>query len=107
MAQIGIEGTRRLNARSWLNWGTEVPTASPHYGAVTVCWRGARNSWQGHVAFFAGMERGRMILLGGNQGGHGDRASGGAVTLAPYDADRLLGFRWPPGFPPPNMSVSV
>ena len=32
---------------------------------------------------------------------------GNAVSLRPYPVARLLDFRWPPGFPPPNMSVPV
>jgi uncharacterized protein (TIGR02594 family) len=99
MEEIGIEGSGRLNARSWVSWGQTVPNDSPHYGAITVLWRGSPRSWKGHVAFFCGMEGGNMILLGGNQGN--------AVSLRPYPARRLLSFRWPPGFPAPNMSVAV
>jgi len=99
MREIGIEGTRRVNARSWSTWGQPVPSASPHYGAITVLWRVSQSSWKGHVGFFAGMERGNLILLGGNQGN--------AVSLREYPRNRLLDFRWPPGFPPPNLSVPV
>lgn len=99
MQQIGIEGSGRLNARSWLTWGQTVPADSPTYGAVAVLWRGSQRGWQGHVAFFCGMETGKLILLGGNQSN--------AVCLKEYPANRLLGFRWPPGFPSPNQSVAV
>ncbi|QZH75886.1 MAG: TIGR02594 family protein [Erythrobacter sp.] len=99
MAQIGLEGTGRANARSWLTWGNAVPTNSYHYGAVTVLWRVSKRSWKGHVAFLAGVEGDNLILLGGNQGD--------AVSLRPYPKSRLLSFRWPEAFPQPNMSVAV
>lgn len=99
MKQIGITGTRRGNARSWLTWGQEIPTSAPHYGAIAVLWRDSPSSHFGHVAFFAGMEGGQMILLGGNQDS--------AVSLRRYPRERLLSLRWPPGFPPPDRSVGV
>jgi uncharacterized protein (TIGR02594 family) len=99
MREIGVQGTGRANARSWRNWGNPIPLAAPQYGAVTVLWRESPSSWKGHVGFFAGIERGRLILLGGNQGD--------AVSLRPYPRSHLLDFRWPPGFPPPNRSVSI
>jgi len=99
MQQIGLQGTRRGNARSWLNWGTPVPTNSFHYGAITVLWRVSRRSWKGHVAFLAGIDGDELILLGGNQGNK--------VSLRPYPKSRLLSFRWPSDFPQPNISVPV
>jgi hypothetical protein len=35
-------------------------------------------------------EAGRLMVLGGNQGN--------AVTVAPFDRARVLGYRWPSGF---------
>lgn len=99
MQQIGLEGTGRSNARSWLSWGTAVPTSSYHYGAITVLWRVSPRSWKGHVAFLAGVEGDNVILLGGNQGD--------AVSLKSYPKSRVLSFRWPDAFPQPNMSVAV
>ena len=97
MREVGLEGTRRANARSWRDWGNSVPLASPHYGAITVLWRESRTSWKGHVGFLAGVEQGNLILLGGNQGN--------AVSLRAYPRSRLLDFRWPSAFPEPNLSM--
>ena len=97
MREVGIEGTQRANARSWLSWGTPLPDVSPVFGAVTMLWRGSPGGWQGHVAFFVGAERGSLLLLGGNQDD--------GVRISPYPQARLLGFRWPPGFPAPNISL--
>lgn len=92
MEQAGIAGTRRANARSWLDWGA-LCLARPVYGAVTILWRGNPRGWQGHVAFYVGREGRNLILLGGNQGN--------AVSLRPYAEGRLLGYRWPVGYTPP------
>lgn len=94
MQQAGIAGTRRANARSWTEWGNSCP-AQPAYGAVTILTRGNSNGWQGHVGFYVGREGSNLLLLGGNQGN--------AVSIRPYAAGRLLGFRWPIGYVPQSV----
>lgn len=80
----GIRSSRSAAARSYLHWGQAVP---PTPGCIVVFERGPRN---GHVGFLVGFdERGRLLVLGGNQGN--------AVTIAPYPRERVLGYRWPPG----------
>jgi uncharacterized protein (TIGR02594 family) len=84
LQQAGLEGTGRLNARSFMEWGQ--PTEQPQRGDLAVFSRGDPNGWQGHVGFFDGYgDDGRVRVLGGNQGD--------AVSLAYYDPARLLGFR--------------
>jgi uncharacterized protein (TIGR02594 family) len=69
-------------ARAWLDWG--VPLAAPAVGAVVVFER----QGGGHVGLIVGKdERGRLLVLGGNQGD--------AVSIAPFDMQRVLGYRWP------------
>lgn len=86
MQRSGIKGTGRPNARSWLDWGTEL--AQPRYGCVVVVWRESKTSWKGHVGFFlAHRSTKKMLLLGGNQGN--------AVSVGAYRTSRLLGYRWP------------
>lgn len=82
----GFAGTGRPNARSYLEWGTELK--SPRYGCVVVLWRVSPDSDFGHVAFLVGFSPDERLiyLLGGNQG---DR-----VTVARYPVDRVLGYRW-------------
>ncbi|SFI84550.1 TIGR02594 family protein [Albimonas pacifica] len=86
----GGEGTGRLNARSFLEFGTKAET--PQIGDVAVFWRESPESWKGHVGFYAGKVRknGRdyIKVLGGNQGD--------SVSEALYPADRLLDVRRPP-----------
>ena len=84
LAQAGLEGTGKLNARSFMDWGQA--TEQPNRGDLAVFSRGDPNGWQGHVGFFDGYgDDGRIRVLGGNQSD--------AVSKAYYDPSRLLGFR--------------
>lgn len=76
-------------ARNWATWGEDGANL---YGAVIVFWRGQRAGWQGHVGFAVGLdrERGRVLVLGGNQG---DR-----VSTAWLGLDRVLAWRVPIGW---------
>lgn len=85
LAQAGVQGTGALNARSYLDWGQEVPLERAQRGDIVVFWRGSRDGWQGHVGFYHGIDGNNILVLGGNQGN--------AVSVAPYSADRLLGVR--------------
>lgn len=88
MGRVGIKGTGRANARSWLDWGHEL--AEPRQGCVVVLWRGMPDGWQGHVGFYMGRDsQGRVLVLGGNQADE--------VNISPYPVHRLLGYRWPEG----------
>ncbi|WP_442909837.1 TIGR02594 family protein [Hyphomicrobium sp.] len=80
----GVEGTGKLTARSFLNFGTA--TDRPQPGDIVVLTRGNPNGSQGHVGFFQGFDRsGRVLVRGGNQRD--------GVNTSAYDARRVLGFR--------------
>lgn len=85
----GGEGTGKLNARSFLEYGTPTETASE--GDIVVFSRG-NDPAAGHVGLYAGeVTKGgeRFIkVLGGNQGD--------SVSIAEYPASTLLGVRKPP-----------
>jgi uncharacterized protein (TIGR02594 family) len=86
LAQVGLPHTGKLNARSYLDWGTPVDLSDAQRGDVVIFSRGDPNGWQGHVGFYAGRdESGRILVLGGNQGNK--------VSIAPYPPSRLLGVR--------------
>ena len=85
LAQAGLQGTGRLNARSYTSWGTKVDLNDAAMGDVVVFWRGSRDGWQGHVGFYAGQQGDNVLVLGGNQGN--------AVSIAPYPKARLLAVR--------------
>ncbi|MEI6709089.1 MAG: TIGR02594 family protein [Methylococcales bacterium] len=91
MKQADIRGTGKPNARSWLTWGqANACLATPCFGAVTILWRGQRNGWQGHVGFYVGSWQGKISLLGGNQGNK--------VSIAEFNPNRVLGYRWPASY---------
>lgn len=79
--QAGFTGTNSKSARSWLEWGVEADDFLP--GCIVVLKR--EELPKGHVGFYVGRESGRIRLLGGNQG---DK-----VSIASYDADRVIGWR--------------
>ncbi|MGO4917545.1 TIGR02594 family protein [Pseudogemmobacter sp. W21_MBD1_M6] len=84
LEQAGLRSTRKLTARSYLEWGVPVDLAEAQEGDIVVFRRGS-SSWQGHVGFFVA-QSGQMIeVLGGNQGD--------AVSIKRYAASKLLGVR--------------
>jgi uncharacterized protein (TIGR02594 family) len=96
----GRQGTGKMNARSFMDWGQ--PVDQPQPGDVAVFSRGDPNGWQGHVGFYQGTNPdGSYSILGGNQGD--------SVSLARFAPDSLLGFRRDPGAAPqtPNFNPNV
>ncbi|MGO4917823.1 TIGR02594 family protein [Pseudogemmobacter sp. W21_MBD1_M6] len=64
LEQAGLRSTRKLTARSYLEWGVPVELAEAQEGDIVVFRRGS-SSWQGHVGFFVA-QSGQMIeVLGG------------------------------------------
>jgi len=81
-------------AKSYLDWG--VPIVNPEYGCIVVFTR----TGGGHVGIVVGQdERGRLLVLGGNQGD--------AVTIAPFDRARVSGYRLPPNGIPTYAKLPV
>ena len=98
LKRAGIKGTGKLNARSYLDWGTPVERKNAQPGDVVVFRRG-NSSWQGHVAFFV-KDRGALIeVLGGNQSN--------AVNVKGYQASALLGIRRPPKATAPGKAPPI
>lgn len=85
LTQCGLPtlGSEGASARAWLKYGKE--TKSPKKGDIVVFWRVARNSWQGHVAFYDSETTTHIRCLGGNQSD--------AVNIQSYAKSQLLGFR--------------
>lgn len=84
LERSGVRGTRRANARSFLNWG--VAHTEPRLGSIAILSR-PPNPWQGHVGFVVSHDVDTVTLLGGNQG---DK-----VSYARFKKSRVLGYRWP------------
>jgi uncharacterized protein (TIGR02594 family) len=88
LAQVGVQGTGRLNARSYVDWGSAVDLDDAQQGDVVVFWRESPTSWKGHVGFYAGVQGDKVLVLGGNQGNK--------VSIAEYPISRLLTVRRAP-----------
>lgn len=84
LEKAGIRSTRRLNARSYLDWGVPVDIAEARQGDIGVIPRGS-SGWQGHVFFIDRVEGQWVWGLGGNQDD--------AVTVKRYPVSKLLGVR--------------
>lgn len=86
LGQAGLRGTGELNAKSYLDWGVEVPLSEARRGDIAVLYRGDRDGPFGHVAIVdKRLANGRIDLLGGNQGD--------AVSIQDYDENRVLSIR--------------
>ncbi len=85
LAQVGLHGTGKLNARSYQDWGREVSMADVKPGDIVVLWRESRTSWKGHVGIFVRFNGASIIIRGGNQG---DK-----VSDAVFPIFRVLCFR--------------
>lgn len=89
LLQHQIIGTRTKRARDWLSWGVGCGFV---LGCIVVLSRGSNPDF-GHVAFGVYADQRDCWLLGGNQG---DK-----VSVARYPRARILGTRWPVGWPLP------
>lgn len=85
MRRAGVEPPKHwYRALAWADWGARL--GRPALGAVVVY----RRSGGGHVGLVVGTDAaGRILTLGGNQGD--------AVSIAPFDRQRVVAYRWPTG----------
>ncbi|XOY54965.1 MAG: TIGR02594 family protein [Rhodobacterales bacterium] len=97
LEKAGIRSTRKLTARSYLDWGVPVDIAEAQPGDIGVIPRGS-SSWQGHVFFIDRIEGAWVWGLGGNQSD--------AVNVKRYPVSKLLGVRRA-GNVAPSVTMSV
>lgn len=83
MKQNGLPFSNKLNARSWLAFGTS--TKSPKLGDIVVLWRDSINAKTGHVGLYIGENKDFVWLLGGNQNNK--------ICISAYLKDRVLDYR--------------
>ena len=84
LEKAGLRSTRKLTARSYLDWGIPVDVADAQPGDIGVIPRGS-SRWQGHVFFIDRIEGAWVWGLGGNQSD--------AVNIKRYPVSKLLGVR--------------
>lgn len=97
LERAGIRSTRKLTARSYLDWGVPVEVANAQQGDIGIIPRGT-SSWQGHVFFIDRIEGAWVWGLGGNQDD--------AVNVKRYPVSKLLGVRRA-GNVAPRVEMSV
>ena len=97
LERAGIRSTRKLTARSYLDWGVPVEIAEALPGDIGVIPRGS-SRWQGHVFFVDRIEGPWVWGLGGNQSD--------AVNVKRYPVSKLLGVRRA-GNVAPSVTLSV
>lgn len=84
----GLGFTGKLNAKSWLELGEEIPFEKAQLGDVVIFQRGQPDSWMGHVGFYINLnpqDENWINVLGGNQRNE--------VNITGYHKNRWLGFR--------------
>ncbi len=90
---LRLPRSKSLAARSWLAVGTPVPIDKAEAGFdIVILQRGTGKqpgpevlNASGHVGLFAGLDNGKVLILGGNQGDQ--------VSVAAYPVSRVLGIR--------------
>lgn len=100
LKQVGIKGTMLPNARSWVNYGTDVmqDKGKIPYGSIIVI-AGNRGPSSGHVCFATGIKGERIQVIGGNQGSKNPQA-GGEVTNSSFPLSAVIAARFPIGYKP-------
>jgi uncharacterized protein (TIGR02594 family) len=95
----GIRSPRSARARDFLSWG--IPLIRPIFGAILVFERPALGlalpEWRAHVGFCSShphRDSDVVACFGGNQKN--------MVCEVPKPTSKLLGVRWPPGYPVPQ-----
>ncbi len=84
MAQVGVQGTKSGAGRSWLQWGTELPTPRP--GAVAVFQRPGQ-PMAAHACLYVGDAGDQILCLSGNVAN--------SVQISAMPRSNLIGYRWP------------
>jgi uncharacterized protein (TIGR02594 family) len=85
LKKSGYNYSHSLLAKDWLKNGIEIKNPLP--GDVVVFWRGKKNGWQGHVAFYIKEDKENNLIYayGGNQDG--------TVCLKPFPKSQVLAYR--------------
>ncbi|MEZ7197924.1 TIGR02594 family protein [Pseudodesulfovibrio karagichevae] len=89
---LRLPRSKSLMARSWLKVGRAVNEEAEVGFDMVILKRGGGSQpgpevtdATGHVGFYAGMENGKVLVLGGNQGDE--------VNITAYPRSRVLGIR--------------
>jgi len=95
----GLPHTGKLNARSYLKWGQDIPLADAKPGDIVVFWRINPKSAYGHVGIYEYDTPDRIGVLSGNQRN--------AVRVDKYTTRRLLSVRRYPAPPAKGIAAFI
>jgi uncharacterized protein (TIGR02594 family) len=84
LKRAGYRPSGKLTARSYLDWGDDVPRSEMRKGDILIFARGS-STWQGHVTFLHRDAGTFLECLGGNQQN--------SVNIGRYQKSKLLGVR--------------
>lgn len=92
LSGIGLTGTCKPNARSFLQFGNDVKLEDAKPFDICVFWRENPSSWKGHVSFLYNYNNGSNLIycIGGNQDN--------SVCIKPYPIKQLLAIKKLPNF---------
>lgn len=100
LEEAKVQSPHSARARDFLAWG--ISLRFPIYGCALIFERGDPKLGQGHVGFCDLTpplpDPPAVLTLGGNQGNR--------VSVVAQDMLRLLGARWPLGWPLPDNAVT-
>lgn len=82
---LRLPRSKSLAAKSWLGVGRPVSLTEAHVGFDVVILNRSDSPTAGHVGFYAGQDKDRVYVLGGNQGD--------AVSVAMFHVERIAGIR--------------
>lgn len=85
LEKAGFRSTRKLTARSYLDYGEKVDNVRNAVAGDIVVFKRGNSDWQGHVAFYVSQTKSSIKVLGGNQAD--------AVNIRSYPKSKLLGIR--------------
>lgn len=83
LEEAGIKSTRKLNARSYVDFAEE--TTMPKAGDIVVLSRKGKNSIYGHVGFYISEDDAYVFVYGGNQSNR--------TKISAYSKNRVLTYR--------------
>lgn len=83
LLRAGLPHTGKLNARSFIKYGTEA--TKPVIGDIVVLWRISPASSYGHVGFYITENKHNIFILGGNQSN--------MVNVQAFPKSQLLTYR--------------
>ncbi|MCP4441467.1 MAG: TIGR02594 family protein [Aureispira sp.] len=105
LSRSGVSNPQDPGVAQWTGWGEKSDT--PFYGSVGIIEGESRDKktgkikrkpW-GHIGFIVGVEKGFVLMLGGNQDN--------SVSIKKFPTSKVTTFICPPGYIPPKEAYGL